>query len=506
MIRRFVSLVKEVLVKLRLLKELKSVMDHKDIYVNEEMYQSIDKWRCLYKGYWEGMHDVEYFTIENGKSVRRMHTLNMPKTVSEEMASLVFNEKCNISITTKGNEGAEEDLLDTFIHEVLKQNKFNKLFQDYLEYSFAFGGMVIKPYVEDNQIKLSFITADCFIPITYSNEAITEGVFINEWRKGKNKYTHLEWHLWEKETYIIRNEVYKSENGNDLGIKIPIKTVYPNLEEEVEIVGLSRPLFAYFKPNIANNIDTQSPLGISLFANAIDTLKAIDTAFDSFEREFRLGKKRIIVPSYAIKTVIDPQTGEVKRYFDANDEAYESFTFDEQDGNGMQDISMELRVEEHVAAINAMLNIYAMQTGFSAGTFSFDGESMKTATEVVSENSKTFKSKKAHETVIEASLQELIHSILELSELYGIFNAPDDYDIVVGFDDSIVEDKAAELTSLIQEITNGLTPKKRAIMKYHDLTEDEAEQWMKEMKQEQIDSMPERDEIIQSTTMFGSEE
>src|SRR5699024_2247424 len=146
----------------------------------------------------------------------------------------------------------------------LKNNKFNKKFQDYLEYSFAMGGMVIKPYVEDEQVKLSFVTADCFIPISWSNETIREGLFINETQKGKKKYTLLEWHLWIDGTYTIKNELYESETGNDLGTKISLSRLYPDLDEETKINNVDKPLFVYFKPNTANNIDIQSPLGISL--------------------------------------------------------------------------------------------------------------------------------------------------------------------------------------------------------------------------------------------------
>lgn len=56
------------------------------------------------------------------------------------------------------------------------------------------------------------------------------------------------------------------------------------------------------------------------------------------------------------------------------------------DENKIQDISVELCVDEHIAAINTFLNIFAMQTGFSAGTFSFDAKGgLKIATELVSE-------------------------------------------------------------------------------------------------------------------------
>src|SRR5690625_7031705 len=134
---------------------------------------------------------------------------------------------------------------------------------------------------------------------------------------------------------------------------------------------LKKSLFLYFKPNTANNVDTQSPLGIPIYANALPTMKAIDTAFDSFHREFRLGKKRIIVPESMVKTAYD-QNGQPQRYFDSSDETYESFNTGNMDDAKIHDVSVELRVDEHVSAINALLNLYSMQTGFSSGTFTFD--------------------------------------------------------------------------------------------------------------------------------------
>jgi len=463
--------------RIGLMKSIESVADHKDIYINEEMYNHIETWQALYKGYHEPWHLVRYNTID-GQKTRRMMTLNMAKTSAAEMASLVFNEKCEISIGDGENETAK------FIDEVFRHNKFNKKFQDFLEYSFAHGGMVIKPYVEDDKMKLSFVTADCFIPIAWSNETITEGVFINETQKGRKKYTLLEWHTWENGVYTITNELYESQTGADLGKQIPLETLYPGLDPVVGMPKVKKPIFVYIKPNTANNIDIQSPLGISIFANAMDTMKAIDTAFDSFHREFRLGRKRIIIPAHMVKTVIDPETGAAHRYFDSTDETYEAFNSGEMDDNKIQDISVELRVEEHVGAINALLNLFSMQTGFSSGTFTFDGESMKTATEVVSEQSKTFKSKKSHEIIIEAGLQELIQSIVEIGSYYDLVSAPDDLEITVTFDDSIVEDSEAEERRQIQLVNNRLQSRLKAIMVIHGYTEEEARKLMDEINEE----------------------
>lgn len=284
--------------------------------------------------------------------------------------------------------------------------------------------------------------------------------------------------------------MYESKNQGDLGVKVSLSTLYPDLDEEVRIENLSKPMFVYFKPNTANNLDLTSPLGISLYANALSTLKSLDIAFDSFQREFVLGKKRIVVPASAIRTVIDPQSGIPQRYFDATDEVYEAMNFD--DGvKQIQDISVELRVEEHTAAINALLNYVSMQVGFSAGAFSFDGQGVKTATEVVSENSKTFRTKQSHETIIEDGIRDLVDIIIEIAALYDEFESTDDYEVTVTFDDSIAEDQTAEINKQVTLVMNGLTTKKLAIMKIHGVSEEEAERIVEEIQNENKLVMPE---------------
>ncbi|MGN4404579.1 phage portal protein, partial [Bacillus cereus group sp. MYBK6-1] len=281
-----------------------------------------------------------------------------------------------------------------------------------------------------------------------------------------------------------------SKNQGDLGVKVLLSTLYPDLEEEVRIENLSKPMFVYFKPNTANNLDLTSPLGISLYANALSTLKSLDIAFDSFQREFVLGKKRIMVPTSAIRTVIDPQTGIPQRYFDATDEVYEAMNFDD-GAKQIQDISVELRVEEHTDAINALLNYVSMQVGFSAGAFSFDGQGVKTATEVVSENSKTFRTKQSHETIIEDGIRDLVDIIIEIAALYDEFESTDKYEVTVTFDDSIAEDQTAEINKQVTLVMNGLTTKKLAIMKIHGVSEEEAERMIKEILEENKIVIPE---------------
>lgn len=217
----------------------------------------------------------------------------------------------------------------------------------------------------------------------------------------------------------------------------------------------------------------------------MDTLKSLDIAFDSFQREFALGKKRIIVPETAIKTTVDPVSGQITRYFDADDEVYEAMNLGDMDADAIKDISVQLRVEEHISSINALLNILAMQIGFNAGTFTFDGAGVKTATEVISENSETFRTKQDHETNVEAAIQELVEAIVEIADAFNVFPRPAKYEVSVAFDDSIAQDKDADINEQIKLLSNGLQLKKKALMKIHGLTDKEAEEMLAEIQAEQ---------------------
>ena len=228
----------------------------------------------------------------------------------------------------------------------------------------------------------------------------------------------------------------------------------------------------------------------------MDTLHALDIAYDSFVREFRLGKKRIIVPARMIKTVTDPVTGKLVRYFDATDETYEAFSTDGPDSLKIQDNSVALRVDEHVAGINALLNILCLQTGLSASTFSFDAKGgLKTATEVVSENSKTYKTVKNFQNMIRPAIVRLVENIIAVASLYDLqFDgvsvselAKAGYEVSVVMDDGITQDRQTNINEGIQLVNAKLMSKKKFLTdpKYgQGLTEEQADAELEQIARE----------------------
>ena len=251
--------------------------------------------------------------------------------------------------------------------------------------------------------------------------------------------------------------------------------LFPELPENVRYNTARVPMFRYFKPDVSNNIDRYSPLGVSVFSAAVDTLKALDVAFDSFAREFVLGKKRIIVPSSCIQTVVDVETGAVKRYFDPDDEAYVALKCDDEKSLDIKDNTVELRVEEHVSAINALLDLLCFQVGLSSGAFSFNGsQGLKTATEVVSADSKTARTAKANKNLLQEFIQGIVESVIALGVDLGDVPPSEDYGIVITMPDGVVIDDNTKIENNIKLVSAGLKSKVSAIMDIFGCEEEDA--------------------------------
>lgn len=470
-----------------LLKALKDVTEHKKVNANDEDYKYIDIWKRLYQGHYAEWHNLNY--EHNGNPVnRRQLSMNLPKVTAKYMSKLLFNEKVKINID---DEAAEE-----FVLNVLKTNGFTKNMERYIEYGEAMGGFVIKVYHDGNKnVKVSFATADCMYPLSNDSENVDECVIANSFHKNDKYYTLLEWNEWQGDVYTVTTELYQSDTPNELGTKVSLKLLFNDIEPVVPLPKFTRPSFIYIKPNIANNKNLTSPLGISIYANALDTLKTLDLMFDSYYQEFKLGKKKVLVPSSFVKTSVNLD-GSTTQYFDSTDEAFFLYQGDQDaDGKSVKDISVEIRSTEFIESINAMLRIYAMQVGLSAGTFTFDENGLKTATEVVSEKSETYQTKNSHSQLIEQGIKEMIVSIIEVGKFIEAYSG----DIVeldtitVDFDDSIAQDEDTTINRYTNAKNQGMIPLKIALQRAWNITDAEAEEWKEEIEKDGQSSLPEND-------------
>lgn len=468
-------------------QNLTNITDHPKIAVSSTEYDRIRENVRYFSGRYP---QVEYRDSNGVKNKRDFNHLPVGRTAAKKIASLVFNEQAEIKL--------DDEQADKFIKTQLQNDRFTKNFERYLESCLALGGLAMRPYVDDDRVRVSFIQAPVFLPLQSNTQDVSSAAIVTKTIKSEgNKqryYTLIEFHEWSKDGYTITNELYKSDNQNVVGSRVLLSELYEDLEEVVELNGLSRPLFTYLKTPGMNNKDINSPLGLSIFDNAKTTIDFLNTTYDEFMWEVKMGQRRVAVPSQMIKTEYN-QDGDnvvVKREFEAGYNVYEQFDSGDIDkGIGITDLTTPIRSDDYIKAINKGLSLFEMQIGVSAGMFSFDGKSMKTATEIVSENSDTYQMRNSIVSLVEQSLKELIISMLELAKAYKLYsgNIPEMDKISVNLDDGVFTDRNAELDYWIKVVNAGFGTDVMAIEKVLNVTPEKAKKIKAEIDGNVIDDV-----------------
>ena len=465
-------------------QDLSTIFDHERIDFDKDEYNRIKDSMKLLRGKYD---KIKYLNSKGVEMKRDYYDLNMMKEVVSHLARVLYNENCTVSVKGSSKELAEE---------VLTRTQFNKNFAGYLEPMLALGGLVAKPYYDAStgNIEISWALADTFIPLHSNTNDISEGAFTSTTTKiiGDTQYyyTLLEFHEWENGNYVITNELYRSEKEDKLGKQVLLSELYEDLSERTVYEKFTRPNFVYLKPNGFNNINPESPLGIGVCDNAKNTLKFINTAYDQFHWEVKQGKRRVMVSDHFVRKDVTSD-GKLRDYFDDETDVFLAIAGD-MDNMVNQDITHDIRSDSYIATINKMLSTLEMQTGLSAGTFTFDAEGVKTATEVVSRDSTTYRTRNSHLTNVEQFIKELVQSITELArETYKVGgqalytgDTPKDDDIVVSFDDGVFTSREQELDFITKADSLGTIPLIEKIMRVWELDEKTATEWASRIKAE----------------------
>lgn len=470
---------------------LSTILDHPKVAITSDEYTRIEDNLKYYKSEFD---DIAYLNSNGDQQKRKFNHLPIGRTSAKKIASLVYNEQAEITCV---DENADE-----FINGMLKNDRFNKNFERYLESGLALGGLALRPYVDGDKIRVAFIQAPVFLPLQSNTQDISSAAILTQTTKSEGKkniyYTLVEFHEWvtvndeevgstlDRNIYRITNELYKSNVKGQLGNRVQLTELYPDLEPVIRLKDLSRPLFTYFKNPGMNNKDINSPLGLSIFDNAKTTIDFINRTYDEFMWEVRMGQRRVIVPEQLTQMQYDNADGVIKqrRRFDVEQNIYTQMGG--LDSNGIVDLTTPIRSQDYIAAISEGLKLFEMQIGVSSGMFTFDGQSVKTATEIVSENSDTYQMRNSIVSLVEQTIKELCVSICELGASYELYSGdiPDLDDISVNLDDGVFTDRHAELDYWMKMVAAGFATQKKAIAKVQNITDEEAEKELAEINGE----------------------
>lgn len=425
----------------------------------EETYDHISVWLEWYQNEVKKFHK---YKVYDGIGVHEedRYRLGMAKKVCEDWANLILNEK----VAIKAGEYEER------LNEILDANSFRVRGNQLIELAFALGtGAFVEYLDEDNNPVIDYVRADMIYPLSYDNNDTTECAF-GSYRSYKGKECiYLQIHRFGKDTegenpslYYIENRYVDLESG--MGLELP-----DNMLGKV-CTGSEKPLFQIIMPNTVNNIDPDSPMGISVFANAVDEVKGCDLVYDSYMNEFILGRKRILVPISMAKVALQQGNDgkQANLHFDPSETVFYQMPADRNSDLKPTEIDMSIRAQEHELGIQRTLDLCSFKCGLGTGRYQFNGSGVKTATEVISDKSDLFQNLKKNELPIKAAI---IHMVQAVAFLDG---KGDSLEVTVDFDDSIIEDSSATIDRNIKLVEGGLRSKLTAIMEINKCSEEEA--------------------------------
>ena len=456
--------------------------------LDASFYKQIEIWRSWYNSNVKKFHRYKVYR-GNGTHVNcTRYSLGMAKKVCEDMADLLLNERVTITIA--------DNVTDVFVKQVLQDNTWGELGNEYQEWKAALGTVAYVVYVKDavvdesgrmtgGNVGINYVEASNIFPTSWQNKVVTECIFAFHKTYKRKKYVHFQYHRLEdvnRKQYVIENMVVENTTGAgkeltpDEWEEIP---AFSGLAERIE-TGSDQSLFIIDRLNMVNNADedTTNPMGMALFANSVDVVRKLDLEYDSYANEFSLGRKRIFVAPEMLST----QNGEA--VFDPQDTVFyelpEDYFKNSESKEALHEVNMELRIEEHSQAINDDLTYLSMKCGFGTDRYKFESGGVKTATEVISENSDMYRSLQKHELVLERVLVQLIQTIIRAGIGIGIPGLDESTAVTIAFDDSIIEDKTTERQNDRQDVAMGAMTLAEYRSKWYGETVEEAQKKLPE--------------------------
>lgn len=394
-----------------------------------------------------------------------IETINMAKHISDTRAKLAT---LDIGIAISGSPRA--DYLQGLADDLLKR------LPDRVAEADRLGGIMIKWNGE---------TWDYILPGNFGitakddNGEIVGAIFAAHTSQGSAHYTRLEYHRFDGNSteggklYKISNRAFKnqlSKRGEiTLGAEVPLAKVdaWAHMEAEVTIANLDAPLFAYYRVPGANTIDPSSPLGLSVFANAITELKAIDIAVSRKNTEVEDSKHITFVGQSLIQNAQNRNV-DLPRFVKGL-----GMGLNDTETSAVHEHVPTMLTDQRIKDINFNLSMAGVKCGFSEGVFVMDGQTgMITATQVEADDRDTIQTIKTDRDSLRNAIEQALYGADALVTLYGL--APlGEYEVNFNFGDityNYEEDKAAWRSYAMQ----GWVPKWLYFVKFEGMSEEEA--------------------------------
>lgn len=452
-----------------------------------DIYRQQQEWLSWYRGMVDGFHSQQRKNAEGVLVKIEQPSLQMAKKVSEDVTSLLFNEKVMLTVGDKTAQGV--------LDKVLKDNFFTDEMQNFIELTCVYGTGVVVEYIVDGETKLNFLFGDKVVVIDYDNTTPKAVAVIQEFMRDEYKYNHIMYHTIVEGNYRITHEMYRTKSGKGIGKETSLSVVFTDDElnkmrhitkkDNVDVVEYyveyeSEPHFQVFKLGISNNFDPRSPMGISLYANSMGTLENIDEKYFSGKVESVNKRARIFVDDEATKLhKTKDAAGNImyKKYFDSNETQFQTLKGMSESGNKAIEIyAPEYKGQAHDDAIQNELNYLAFKCMLGTNYYSFKDGVVGYQNELglALSNAPLRRDRNKNLNKLTPVLIGLMKAILFLEQENGNYSGNLDLKYEVSYDDDIFTDDASKLAQLRLDVQDGFIPEWEYVAAAYNLTEEEA--------------------------------
>lgn len=360
-------------------------------------------------------------------------------------------------------------------------------------------GIMFKP----NGKNVDYVEPGNFAPTEKdSNGNILGCVFQDQRTIGDYTYTRIEWHRFENinglRLYRITNYAFKKKGGHyyarrpygeesgefgGIGKPCELSEVpdWANLEEDIALENVEKPLYSYFKNPAPNRLDRTSPLGVPIWHNCLKELEDLDIAWGRKRGEVKDSKHITFLPESVI------------RYADNHNIKLPRWVRGMQMGGSDQENQIHehvstLLTEQRIKDINSILAMISMKCGFSQGFFVLDEKTgMMTATQVEADDQETIRTVKNIRDALQSCLEDLFYALNVMADQYTTLPAEDWQTLMDGatFDfGNILYNYAEDKMLWYQYVNQGYVPAYLYFAKFEGMAEDEAREMVAEAKSE----------------------
>lgn len=305
-------------------------------------------------------------------------------------------------------------------------------------------------------------------------------MFVEKVTRGKTFYTRMEHHQLTDEGYTIRNLAFSSQSEGSLGSPCPLSAVaeWAELEEDVSIrykdgTVPDRMLFAYFKIPSANNIDPESPLGVSVYARAAGLIKEADKQFS-----------RILWEYEGTELAIDATNGALKKQDgkwllpERKRRLFRELNIDRgSDGDLYEVFSPSIRDTPLFNGLDKILKRIEFNCSLAYGTLSDPQNVDKTAEEIKTSKQRSFAAVCDMQAALQNALEQLIWVMDFYATAYGL--APrGEYETSFTWGDGVLQDTDKEFATRKALVDGGYLRPEFLLSWYFGVSEEAAREYM----------------------------